>query len=137
VSLLGLVDRVTARMRAAGVVGRTVVVRFRFDDLSRATRSHTLPMATAETRHVVDAARGLLLAERPLIDRAGLTLVGVSVTNLDNARAVQLPLPFEARSRADLDHALDAIHDRFGKSSVTRGSLLGRDPGWTAPQLPD
>jgi DNA polymerase-4 len=137
VSLLGLVDRVTARMRAAGVVGRTVTLRVRFDDLSRATRSHTMPTATAETRHVVEAARGLLLAERSLIARSGLTLVGVSVTNLEDARAVQLPLPFEARNRADLDHALDAIHDRFGRSSVTRGSLLGRDPGWTAPQLPD
>jgi DNA polymerase-4 len=136
-SLLGLVDRVTARMRTARVVGRTVIVRFRFDDLSRATRSHTLPMATAETRHVVDAARDLLLAERQLIERAGLTLVGVSVSNLHDADAVQLPLPFEARSRADLDDALDAIRDRFGKASVTRGSLLGRDPGWIAPQLPD
>ena len=90
------------RMRAAGVVGRTVIVRFRFDDFSRATRSHTMPMATAETRHVVDAARGLLLAERPLIRRAGLTLVGVSVSNLQDARAVQLPLPFDASRTAPL-----------------------------------
>ena len=137
VSLLALVDRVTARMRAAGVVGRTVIVRFRFEDFSRATRSYTMPMATAETRHVVEAARGLLLAERSLIARSGLTLVGVSVTNLDDAGAVQLPLPFEARNRADLDEALDAIHGRFGKAAVTRGSLLGRDTGWIAPQLPD
>jgi DNA polymerase-4 len=137
VTLLGLVDRVTARMRSAGRVGRTVIVRFRFDDSSRATRSHTMPTATAETRSVVDAARGLLLADRPLIERAGLTLVGVSVSNLEDARAVQLPLPFEARNRAHLDDALDTIHERFGRSSVMRGSLLGRDPGWTAPQLPD
>ena len=136
-NLVGLVDRVTRRMRAANRVGRTVTVRVRFEDFSRATRSHTMPMATAETRPVVDAARGLLLADRPLIAQGGLTLVGVSVSNLEDARAVQLPLPFEARNRADLDGALDAIHDRFGKSSVTRGSLLGRDPGWTAPHLPD
>jgi DNA polymerase IV len=137
VTLLGLVDRVTSRMRSAGRVGRTVVVRFRFEDFSRATRSHTMPAATAETRAVVDAARGLLLADRPMIQRAGLTLVGVSVSNLQDAAAVQLPLPFEARNRTDLDHALDAIQGRFGKAAVTRGSLLGRAPGWTAPQLPD
>ena len=47
--LVGLVDRVTRRMRAAGRVGRTVVLRLRFDDFSRATRSHTLHRATAET----------------------------------------------------------------------------------------
>ena len=46
-----LVDRVTRRMRKAGRVGRTVVLRLRFDDFSRATRSHTLPHATAHTRH--------------------------------------------------------------------------------------
>jgi len=135
--LLGLVDRVTARLRAAERVGRTVVVRFRFEDLSRATRSYTMPAATAETRAVVDAARALLLGARELIEREGLTLVGVSVANLQDARAVQLPLPFERRDRARLDDALDAVQDRFGKSAVTRGVLLGRDPGWSAPMLPD
>ena len=135
--LLGLVDRVTARLRSAERVGRTVVVRFRFEDFSRATRSYTMPAATAETRPVVDAARTLLHGERELIEREGLTLVGVSVANLQDARAVQLPLPFERRNRADLDDALDAVHERFGKSAVTRGVLLGRDPGWSAPMLPD
>ena len=136
-TLLGLVDRVTARLRAAERVGRTVVVRFRFEDFSRATRSCTMPMATAETRLVVEAARGLLHAERELIEREGLTLIGISVANLHDARAVQLPLPFERRNRADLDLALDAVHDRFGKAAVTRGVLVGRDPGWSAPMLPD
>src|SRR4051812_12985378 len=49
-TLLGLVDRVTARLRAAERVGRTIVVRFRFEDFSRATRSYTMPAATSETR---------------------------------------------------------------------------------------
>jgi len=136
-ALLGLVDRVTARLRAADRVGRTVVVRFRFEDLSRATRSYTMPVATAETRPVVDAARTLLHGEREVIERDGLTLIGISVANLHDARAVQLPLPFERRDRARLDYALDAVHDRFGKSAITRGVLLGRSPGWTAPMLPD
>jgi len=136
-TLLGLVDRVTARLRAAERVGRTVVVRFRFEDFSRATRSSTMPMATAETRLVVEVARALLHAERELIERAGLTLIGISVANLQDARAVQLPLPFERRNRAHLDRAIDAVHDRFGKSAVTRGVLLGRDPGWSAPMLPE
>ena len=76
-------------------------------------------------------------AERAVIERAGLTLIGISVANLEDARAVQLPLPFERRNRAHLDHALDAVQDRFGKSAVTRGVLLGRSPGWSAPMLPD
>src|SRR5712691_5281714 len=58
--VVGLVDRVTRRMRAAGRVGRTVVLRLRFDDFSRATRSHTLPRATAQTKTILATARGLL-----------------------------------------------------------------------------
>src|SRR6266540_665055 len=48
-TLAALVDRVTRRMRTAGRAGRTVVLRLRFDDFSRATRSYTLPHATAHT----------------------------------------------------------------------------------------
>jgi DNA polymerase-4 len=55
-SLAGLVDRVARRMRVAGRTGRTVVLRLRFDDFSRATRSHTLPYPTASTRTILDAA---------------------------------------------------------------------------------
>jgi len=52
--------------------------------------------------------------------------VGIAVTNLHDADAVQLPLPFDRRSRAALDAALDTVKDRFGTSAVTRGVLLGR-----------
>ena len=135
--LLGLVDRVTRRLRAAGRVGRTVVLRLRFDDFSRATRSFTLPRATAETRAIADTARGLLAAATPLIERRGLTLVGVAVANLENDRPAQLTLPFDGHSALELDLAVDEIRNRFGLSSITRAVLLGRDPGLSIPLLPD
>src|SRR3981189_2248114 len=47
--IVALVDRVTGRMRAANRVGRTVVLRLRFDDYTRATRSHTVCRPTANT----------------------------------------------------------------------------------------
>jgi DNA polymerase-4 len=134
--VIGLVDRVTRRMRAAGRVGRTVILRLRFDDFSRATRSYTLPWATAETQMILATARGLLATARPLIERRGLTLVGVTVSNLDNERAVQLTLPFDFHGQA-LDAALDEIRDRFGVAAVTRAVLLGRDQGLIVPLLPD
>lgn len=135
--LAGLVDRVTGRMRAAGRTGRTVVLRLRFDDFSRATRSHTLPRATAHTPTVLGTARALLRTATPLIERRGLTLVGVSVGNLDDDLVVQLALPFDRRSGGTLDLALDDVRDRFGSAAVTRAALLGRDPGFTVPLLPD
>jgi DNA polymerase-4 len=135
--LAGAVDRVTRRMRAADRVGRTVVLRLRFDDSSRATRSHTLPEATAHTHTILAAARELLAEAMPMIRRRGITLVGVTVTNLDNSDAVQLMLPFDRRSTSALDGALDDLRERFGSSSVTRAVLLGRDDGISVPMLPD
>jgi DNA polymerase-4 len=136
-SLVALVDRVTRRMRDAGRVGRTVVLRLRFDDFSRATRSQTLPQATAQTRPILETARGLLTAALPLIERQGLTLVGIAVTNLDDGSAVQLPLPFDGVGYGALDAALDDVRTRFGSSAVGRAVLLGRDEGLTVPLLPD
>jgi len=135
--VVGLVDRVTRRMRVAGRVGRTVVLRMRFDDFSRATRSHTLPQATAHTETILATARGLLETAMPVIERQGITLVGVAVGSLDDDRAVQLALPFDRQSSGALDVALDEIRDRFGATAITRAVLLGRDPGLSIPLLPD
>jgi DNA polymerase-4 len=135
--VVGLVDRVTRRMRAAGRVGRTVVLRLRFDDFTRATRSHTLPWATAETHLILATARGLLAAATPLIERQGLTLVGIAVANLENDIPLQLALPFDPRSGGALDAALDEVRRRFGTEAITRAVLLGRDQGWSVPLLPD
>jgi DNA polymerase-4 len=135
--LIGLVDRITRRMRAAGRVGRTVVLRLRFGDFSRATRSHTLPQATAHTETILSATRGLLAVAMPDLERRGTTLVGVSVANLENDDAVQLVLPFDRHRGMDLDLALDEIRRRFGSDAVTRAVLLGRSQGITVPLLPD
>ena len=135
--LLGLVDRVTRRMRAAGRVGRTVVLRPCFDDFSRATRSFTLDEATAETRIVLDTSRALLATAGPLIDRQGLTLIGVAVANLENDAPRQLHLPFDDRGGLSLDLAVDEIRARFGLAAITRAVLLGRSPGLSVPLLPD
>jgi DNA polymerase-4 len=134
--LLGLVDRVTRRMRGAKRVGRTVVLRLRFDDFSRATRSSTLEQATAQTKTVLDTSRALLTTALPIIDSQGLTLIGVSVGNLENDRA-QLTLPLYSPDRAALDAALDTIRDHYGATAITRATLLGRDSGLEMPLLPD
>jgi len=136
-SLVAIVDRVTRRMRAADRVGRTVVLRMRFDDFSRATRSHTLPQATNHTETILAAARDLLDGVEEMIDERGITMVGISVGNLDNGNHVQLALPFNAHVTNALDTALDDLRERFGSSSVTRAVHLGRDIGLTVPLLPD
>src|SRR5207247_6177675 len=106
-ALVALVDRVTRRMRAAGRVGRTIVLRLRFADFSRATRSHTLPHATANTETILITARGLLAIATPMIERRGITLVGVAVSNLEDGLACQLALAIDRHSSDALDAAIE------------------------------
>ena len=126
-SLVALVERVTGRMRAADRLGRTVVLRLRFDDSSRATRSQTLPYATANTQTILAAARQLLAVAVPLIERQGITLVGISMSNLDNGRG-QLRLPFDDAWSDALDASLDEVRLRFGPARSHASRAPG--PSW-------
>jgi DNA polymerase IV len=136
-TLVALVDRLARRLRAARRVCRTVVLRLRFDDFSRATRSHTLSHATAQTHTILTTARRLLTAAMPMIETRGLTLIGVALANLQDDGAIQLALPFDPRHAIALDRALDDVRDRFGSAAITRAVLLGRDLGFSVPLLPD
>jgi DNA polymerase IV len=136
-TVVGLVDRVTRRVRAAGRVGRTVVLRMRFGDYTRATRSHTLVMATAETAIILRAIRELVETAMPTIQRDGLTMVGVTVSNLEDDHAVQLPLPFDRRPPRAVDAVVDRVRERFGAAALKRASQVGRDEGLAVPLLPE
>jgi len=135
--LAGLVDRVARRLRAGHRVCRTVTLRLRFDDFSRATRSHTLVEPTAHTEIILAAARGLLVAAAPMIAHDGLTLIGVALSNLDSDDAIQLALPFDQHGTAALDVAVDAVRDRFGTAAVRRAALLRHGEGLVVPLMPD
>lgn len=139
--VVNLIDRITGRMRAAGRTGRTVVLRLRFDDFTRATRSHTMAWATSSTAPILAAARQLVAGAAPMIAQRGLTLVGLAVAGIDRGGAQQLMLPFgEPNRRAtgdDIDAAIDRVRRRYGKSALTPAVLLGRDAGFEMPLLPD
>jgi len=136
-TLLALVERVTERLRGGRRVGRTVTLRLRHADLSRETRSRTLPVATDRTDLVLAAARELLDARWPHLRAVGCSLVGVTVSDLAPADAVQLALDLDGHDRRELDHTLDAVRRRFGSRAVTRASLLGVSRGPGVPLLPD
>jgi DNA polymerase-4 len=135
--VVGIVDRLGRRLRAAHRVCRTVTLRLRFDDFERATRSHTIPEATAHTQTILVTARELLRTAMPMIRSRGITLVGLTLSNLQNDRAIQLALPFDRNHAGALDAALDQLRDRFGTNAITRAVLLGRDQGLSVPLLPD
>jgi len=136
--VVALADRVTRRMRTAGRVGRTVVLRLRFNDFSRASRSRTLSEPTAATEPILQTMRELVAAAMPMISEQGLTLVGITVQNLDgDGAAVQLELPFDGPGRSALDAVLDDVRDRYGSDAVTRAALLGSGPDLSASLLPE
>jgi DNA polymerase-4 len=124
--LVALVDRVTRRARAANRAGRTVTLRLRFGDFSRATSSRTLPCPTAGMGAILAAARTLLAAAKPAIERRGLTLLGITVANLSDH--AQLELPLEPRVDPALDLAIDEIRERFGTDAIRRGSIRPSAP---------
>lgn len=135
--LLSLVERVTERLRSGRRVGRTITVRFRMDDMSRQTRSRTLVQPTDRTDEFLAAGRDLLGERWAHLETAGCTLLGVSVSDLSSADAVQLGLDLDGHDHRRLDHVLDDVRGRFGGGSVVRASLLGGDDGRSVPMLPD
>jgi DNA polymerase-4 len=152
--LAALVDRVARRLRAGERIGRTFTLRLRFDDYTRATRSATLHQtagagATGATATWLQVGRRLLREARPLIEERGCTLLGITISGLADARSEQLELPLgldrlsqpgghsAPQGGRELDTALDAVRDRFGKAAVTRAVLVGRQTGPEMPTLPD
>ena len=134
--LTQIVDRLARRLRDGERVCRTVVLRLRFGDFSKATRSHTVG-ATDRTAVLLAVAHGLLATALPEIADRGITLIGISLSQLRRVDDLQPELPIDWGEGERLDTVLDAVRDRFGAASVARAAQLGRDPGWSTPLLPE
>lgn len=135
--LTQIVDRLARRLRDGDRACRTVVLRLRFGDFAKATRSHTVGAPTDRTAVLLAVAQGLLAGALPEIADRGITLIGVSLTQLRRAGDLQPELPIDWGEGVRLDTVLDAVREKFGASSVARAAQLGRDPGWSTPLLPE
>ncbi len=132
-----IMDPLAKRLRERGSSCSTVVLRLRFGDFTKATRSRTLTAPTDRTDALLDVARSLLMSAAPEISRRGVTLIGVSLSSLVRADAVQPQFDFDLRDSSRIDSALDAVRNRYGATAVTRAALMGRDAGLSAPRLPE
>jgi DNA polymerase-4 len=135
--LTQIVDRLARRLRDGDRACRTVVLRLRFGDFAKATRSHTVGAPTDRTAVLLAVAQGLLAGALPEIAERGITLIGVSLTQLRRADDLQPELPIDWGEGVRLDTVLDAVREKFGAASVARAAQLGRDPGWSTPLLPE
>ncbi|MGN8552348.1 UNVERIFIED_CONTAM: DNA polymerase IV [Microbacterium sp. SLM126] len=137
VFLTQIVDRLGRRLREKDRVCRTVVLRLRYGDYAKATRSHSVRHPTDRTAVLLSVARALLAAALPTVEERGITLIGISLSGLARVDSIQPELPIEWDDGARLDTVLDAVRDRFGSAAVSRATQLGRDPGWSTPVLPE
>ena len=135
--LTQIVDRLARRLRDGDRACRTVVLRLRFGDFAKATRSHTVGAATDRTAVLLAVAQGLLVSALPEIAERGITLIGVSLSQLRRADDLQPELPIDWGEGVRLDTVLDAVREKFGAASVARAAQLGRDPGLSTPLLPE
>lgn len=135
--LTQIVDRLARRLRDGTRGCRTVTLRLRFGDFTRATRSRTLHAPTDRSAVLLLAARDLLTAALPEVTARGVTLIGLSFSHLVRGDEVPAELPIDWGDGARLDTVFDAIRDRFGAASLARATHLGRDPGWSTPILPE
>jgi DNA polymerase-4 len=117
----------TVRLRAAGAVGRTVVLKLRFGDFTTITRSRTLSDPTDLGRRIYDEVSEVYAAVgKP---HARIRLVGVRIEQLSEAGGGQMSLWDDDDGWREAEDVMDAVSARFGRGSVTQASLLGNKRG--------
>ena len=122
--LVRMSDSVGARLRKAGLQGRTVQLKVRFHDFNTITRSETVATAVDEGPLIARVARQLLEGVDP---SAGVRLLGVSVSQLEDASVRQLSLDDVTKPSWDAaSSAVDSIRERFGDSSIVPATMTGR-----------
>ena len=125
--LLALSDQVAGRLRAAGYVGRTVVLKVRFADFSTITRSRTLSRSTDVGKDIYDTVRGLY--EALGLQRVRIRLVGVRMEGLADAEHApqQLLLGEDENGRREAEVAVDALRARYGSDAIRPARLVNPD----------
>jgi DNA polymerase-4 len=124
--LVQFADSVASRLRAQGLVGRTVQLKVRFGDFTTITRSTTLVVAVDDSRSLLEAGRGLLA----LVDPAqGVRLLGLSVSGLssDSSRQLTFDEAISGPGWQEADRTIDEIRARFGEEAIGPAVAAGPD----------
>jgi DNA polymerase-4 len=132
--LVRIVDRVSGRLRKAKLGARTITLKVRFADFETRTRAHTVAAATDVSTVILSTARDLL---EELDCTRGVRLLGVSLSQLEEPGPTQGVFALDdegstdharVERRAAVEHAVDAVRDRFGSMAVGPASLVDPRP---------
>jgi DNA polymerase-4 len=128
-NLLRLADRVGARLRSSGQVGRTIQLKLRFADFTTLTRSRTLPHGTDVSQEIYQTARALFTELG--LERVRIRLVGVRVEGLIPVEhsARQLALGEAPTGQREAERAVDALRSRFGSAAIRPARLVDLGEG--------
>ena len=118
-TLLHLSEKVSRRLRQAGLKGRTIGLKIRWSDFTTFTRAHTLAERTNFADTIFREARSL--AAEFIRQGRPIRLIGVRVTQFDDAYVQESLFDMNA-SKERLHQAVDQIKDKFGDKAIRRGS---------------
>ena len=122
---LRMTEKATARLRERSLFAKTISIKIKFADFTSITRSKTLPIGIDNTHETYEVVKALYRALNN--EGARIRLVGVSLSNLQEAAPEQLLLGARERGWRDADSAIDRAKARFGRSSVRPGRLISPD----------
>ncbi|UCB53064.1 MAG: DNA polymerase IV [Candidatus Zixiibacteriota bacterium] len=117
--LLSLSSMVARRLRARGLVGRTISLRVRYSDFVNLTRSETIRSPT-DSEHVISRIAETLAADITAAGRK-VRLLEVRVSHLgEEGYSLQgsLSLAEYRNRRKEVYPVMDRIRDRFGESAI-------------------
>jgi len=121
--LLGLTEQVACRLRAKNIEGRTVQLKIRNADFNTITRSFTLEHDSNSTQELWQVCSKLFASVRKE-NKDSIRLIGMGVTGFKNPQAMQHDLFTHSDKKQDIiDKLSDTINERYGKKTVTRGSV--------------
>lgn len=116
-----LSERVGTRLRKSGNLARTASIKLRYGDFTTITRQRTFPTPGDSDQMIYDAAHALLVtAMRQRGD--AIRLIGVGVSGLGEQAAQLSLLEADPIAESSTSEAIDAIRDRFGSDSISRGA---------------
>jgi DNA polymerase-4 len=123
--LRALSEKVSARLKKAGIAGRTVVLKLKSADFRIRTRNRQLGDPTRLADRIFSTGLDLLRRE---IDGTRYRLLGIGVSDLSDDGKADPPdlVDIQARKRAMAEGAIDALRDKFGGKAVETGYTFGK-----------
>jgi DNA polymerase-4 len=132
--LRALSEKVSQRLKAGDIAGRTVVLKLKTQDFKLRTRNRQLADPTQLADRIFRT--GLQLLDKEL-DGTRFRLLGIGVSELSSDERADPPdlVDTQATKRAVAESAIDRLRDKFGRNAVETGYTFSKG-NLARPQTP-